>query len=633
MPLAPDLSGHALDARYELHELIGEGAFGRVYRGRDRRLDRPVAVKVIKPWWSEDPDWVLTFEREAQLLARVNDPGIVQIYDVGNAPEGTYYVAELVDGESLAERLSRGALPPWQACELATQLCLALAQAHAQGVVHRDVKPANVLISSGGRVKVGDFGVALLAEGSSDDALGTVVGTPRYMAPEQAEGRAPTPATDVYSVGVVLYEMFCGRPPFAGGSSVELALRHLQDPPPSLGGDVPAALERIVLRALAKQPEERYATAGAMAEALTRAARAEGEHGAVRSRRRGATGVATGPEARRPRSVRRLHTYDPSTDTAGDTAATAIQIARERGRGGRSHRNGTAGADDERGLPRTRIAPRLNPRRNVNPSGRRRTVALFAAVLAILLGMAVGAIVLAQPSTVRVPDLRGLGRAAATARADRGGLHTAFVSRFDQAPRGVAVAQHPGPGTEADRGAAIEVVLSAGPPPVKVPQLDGGTSTDAQTVLSSLGLHARITPVPAPGVGPGTVTHQSPAAATELVPGSTVSLSVAETPQWRMITSVDGDGPGRSVPFRIRGDRWRIVYSMGYDGMCTFIFFCSGPSARVATLAGGSPAKGFDLNEGHNQTQEFDSGPGVYQVAVSPGSDSAHWSMQIEDYY
>jgi hypothetical protein len=118
-----------------------------------------------------------------------------------------------------------------------------------------------------------------------------------------------------------------------------------------------------------------------------------------------------------------------------------------------------------------------------------------------------------------------------------------------------------------------------------------------------------------------------------LVPGATVSLSVAETPQWRTITSFNADGPGQSVPFRVRGTRWRIVYSMGYDGTCTFIFICSGPSAHVATLSGGSPADGFDLNEGQHQTQEFDSGAGEYQVAVSPGSDGAHWSMQIEDYY
>src|SRR5581483_8112208 len=189
MPYAPDLSGYALDGRYELHAVIGEGAFGRVYSGRDRRLERQVAIKLIKPWWAEDPEWVRSFEREAQLLARVSDPGIVQIFDVGHAPEGLYYVSELVEGESLAVRLRHGPLPAWEAAGIAEQLCRALGRAHAQSVVHRDVKPANILLSTDGQVKVGDFGVARLAEGSTDGASATIVGTPRYMAPEQAQGQ------------------------------------------------------------------------------------------------------------------------------------------------------------------------------------------------------------------------------------------------------------------------------------------------------------------------------------------------------------------------------------------------------------------------------------------------------------
>ena len=258
MPHAPDLSGCALDDRYELHAMIGEGAFGRVYEGLDRRLARPVAVKVIKPWWAEDPEWVATFERETRLLARVSDPGIVQIFDVGHAPEGLYYVSELVDGENLASRLRRGPSPAWEACGVAAQLCRALARAHAQRIVHRDVKPANILLSTDGRVKVGDFGVARLAEGSTDGTAATIVGTPRYMAPEQGRGRPTTPATDVYSVGVVLYEMLAGEPPFTGDSVVELALLHLQEPPPPLSARLPTALVEITQRALAKDPADRY---------------------------------------------------------------------------------------------------------------------------------------------------------------------------------------------------------------------------------------------------------------------------------------------------------------------------------------------------------------------------------------
>lgn len=322
MPAAPDLSGIALQDRYELHELIGEGTFGRVYRGRDRRLARAVAVKVIKPWWAEDPEWVKSFEREVQLLASISDPGIVQIFDVGVAAEGLYYVAELVHGESLAGRLQRGRLAPATARGIALQLCRALARAHAGRVVHRDVKPENVLISRDGRIKVGDFGVARLAKGSSDGAA-TIAGTPRYMAPEQARGGAISPATDVYGVGVVLYEMLAGHPPFDGHSAVELALRHVGDPPQPLPGAVPADLAEVVERALAKAPDERYRDGAEMAAALARC------------------------------GVRRV----------GDPAADAGELP-----GGGPHGE----------LPRrrrTRIGNPMSPRRNLNPPERRQRLA------------------------------------------------------------------------------------------------------------------------------------------------------------------------------------------------------------------------------------------------------------------
>ena len=328
MPQAPDLVGRALDGRYELHVVLGEGAFGRVYRGLDRRLGRAVAVKVIKPWWAEDSAWVERFQREAQLLARVNDPGVVQIFDIGHAEEGPYYVAELVEGESLAERLRRGPLPVAEARAVAEQLCRALASAHSQGVVHCDVKPANVLLAAGGKVKVGDFGVARLAEGTSQAPSATVAGTPRYMSPEQARGRPTTPATDVYSAGVVLYEMLAGEPPFVHGSPVELGLRHLQDLPPALPVRVPPALREVVERALAKDPSERYRDGSAMAAALRAAgssarpaARSADRSGQGRERQRvwrrrpgGRDGRARARPSRRPPTLRahRRWTLPPS---------------------------------------------------------------------------------------------------------------------------------------------------------------------------------------------------------------------------------------------------------------------------------------------------------------------------------
>jgi serine/threonine protein kinase len=668
MPHAPDLSGRALDGRYELHAVIGEGAFGRVYRGRDRRLARPVAVKVIKPWWAEDPDWVRSFEREAQLLARVNDPGIVQIFDVGYADEGLYYVAELVDGESLASRLRRGPLPPWDACEMAGQLCWALAQAHAQNVVHRDIKPANVLISARGRVKVGDFGVARLAEGSTDGAAATIVGTPRYMAPEQARGRPTTPATDVYGAGVVLYEMLAGRPPFLERSAVELALRHLHDPPPPLPQSTPPTLVDIVQCALQKDPARRYPDGGAMADALARAqasvvaargARPDPEPAAARSRPgpvntpsrpgRVATPPRSEPVATPPRSGR-VATLPPrwrgaprtvAAPTASASPATSASAATGSATAAtRVMSEDVAGTASTEWLEReldqitaTRVAPPMAPRRNLNPPARRRRGVAIACVGLILLGMVGGAILIGSHGRVRVPDLRGLRKASVTVKARAAKLHPAFSSRYDSAPKGIAIAQTPGPGTRVTDGGSIRVVLSAGPAPITLPQLVGGGATAATAALQHLGLRTEVTQVPAPGVAPGMVTHQSPAAGSALARHATVTLSVAETPRWRPLTSLAGDSDGRSVPFRIRGTQWRVVYGMGYEGLCTFIFICSGPSAQVVDLNHPADATKFDLNKGSDQTQVFKAGAGLYQISIQPGSDTARWSMEVEDYY
>jgi serine/threonine-protein kinase len=564
VPHAAVLSGRALDGRYELHAVIGEGTFGRVYRGHDRRLARPVAVKLIKPWWTEDPEWAQSFEREAQLMARVSDPGIVQIFDIGHADEGLYYVAELVDGESLADRLQRGPLEPAAALAIAAQLCRALAKAHAQRVVHRDIKPANVLISSEGRVKVGDFGIARLAEGSTDAAAGTVVGTPRYMAPEQARGRPTTPATDVYSAGIVLYEMLAGRPPFAERSAVELALRHVSDPPPPLPDGTPRSLVEIVDRALAKDPAARYQSGREMADAL-------------------------------------------------DAAQTAPARSRV-------------------GPNSTLVAPRRNPRRNVNPTESRRYRALLAVVLLVVVGI-VAAAVLTAGDGVRVPSLDGLSSAAASSKLKAVGLRAGFSRSYDSAPPGTVIAQRPGPGAHVGDGTRLGVTLSRGPRPVTVPALVGEVSGTAQATLRHLGLTAAVTQVPAPGGTPGLVVGQSPGSEARLPPHSTVALSVAETPRWRPLTSFAGSGGGSSVPFTIRGTRWQVVYKMAYDGSCTLLLFCSGPSAQVSELNSGANVTQFDLGEGTGQTRVVGSGPGTYQIRVTPGSDTARWSIAVDDYY
>ena len=632
MPHAPDLSGCALDDRYELHAVIGEGAFGRVYEGLDRRLERPVAVKVIKPWWADDPEWVATFERETRLLARVSDPGIVQIYDVGHAPEGLYYVSELVDGESLASRLRRGPLPAWDACGVAAQLCRALAGAHAQRIVHRDVKPANILISSDGRVKVGDFGVARLAEGSTDGTAASIVGTPRYMAPEQGRGRPTTPATDVYSAGVVLYEMLAGHPPFTANAVVELALLHLEEEPPPLSVHLPTPLVEIVNRALAKDPAQRYADGAEMAEAL------------LDARRRS----AGGRRARVSPSRARTSGHDPGRRLVGAGAGAGASAGPRTPAGPVSLWSGAPGRSSAPESPSmaptrvttprfpppppgptgTRRAPRMSPRRNVNPGARRRAAAAVGVVVALLAGMVAAAVLIGRTSHTHVPTLTRLSRGRALAAARRAHVKVHFDRAYAMAAAGTVIAQHPGAGTEVTSGSAVRLTLSRGPAPVHVVNTKGTAVSDAQQTLDRLHLRTTVRQVAAPGTKPGIVVGQDPARGTTRR-GTLVTLSVAEVPRWHTVTTFSGRGSG---PIQIRGGHWRIVYRMAFQGTCTWVLFCSGPGVRVTDTSGRYVA-GFGLSNGDQQVQNLSSGPGTYDVQVIPGADDATWSLSVQDNY
>jgi hypothetical protein len=250
----------------------------------------------------------------------------------------------------------------------------------------------------------------------------------------------------------------------------------------------------------------------------------------------------------------------------------------------------------------------------------------------LLAGMIVAAIVIGSTGHVRVPRLTGLKTAAVKAKARRLSLQPNFSHRYSKARKGTVIAQHPRVGTRLTDGSTIAVVLSQGPRPVKVPQLAGDSSTEAQAALTHIGLKTRTAQVAAPGVPAGTVTSQSPAPGAKLSPGSHVTLNVAEVPQWRPVASFSGSDATRTQEFRVHGRQWRVVYSMDYVGTCTFVLFCSGPSGQV-TRASGSYTKGFGLNDGGRQARVFQSGPGLYRLTVSPGDDTARWSMSVEDYY
>jgi serine/threonine protein kinase len=264
--------GDTIAGRYEVQELVGTGGMSSVYKAHDTLLERNVALKILHDQYTTDDDFVERFRREARAVARLSHPNIVTVIDRGEDGGKQFIVFEYIDGENLKERLVRsGRLPVRDALELALQVARALAFAHEQGLVHRDVKPQNVLLNGDGRAKVTDFGIARSLDVDGVTQTGTVLGTSNYIAPEQASGRRVDQQTDVYSLGVVLYELLAGDVPFPGENFVAVALKHVNEPPPSLldvRRDVPVRVANAVDRALAKDPAKRFESMEAFAAEL-----------------------------------------------------------------------------------------------------------------------------------------------------------------------------------------------------------------------------------------------------------------------------------------------------------------------------------------------------------------------------
>ncbi len=269
-------TGSGAEPRYRFESRIATGGMGEVWRATDTVLGREVAVKVLKHEYADDPEFRSRFSSEARHAASLHHPGVASVFDAGELPDDDgsghprpYLVMELVPGQPLSALLRGGeAMPADTASDLIAQAADAVAAAHAMGIVHRDIKPGNLLVTPQGQVKITDFGIARAADVAGITQTGQVLGTPAYLAPEQAEGREATAASDVYALGVVLYECLAGQRPFVRDSAVSTALAHLRDDPPPLPAGVPDQLRRVVATALAKDPAERFASMAAMADAL-----------------------------------------------------------------------------------------------------------------------------------------------------------------------------------------------------------------------------------------------------------------------------------------------------------------------------------------------------------------------------
>jgi beta-lactam-binding protein with PASTA domain/predicted Ser/Thr protein kinase len=490
--------GTLIDRRYRVISRIGSGGMADVYCCEDLQLGRQVAVKLLHERFAEDEEFVERFRREASSAASLSHPNIVGVFDRGEW-DGTYYIAmEYLEGRSLKALIrAEGPLPPSRAIELTMQVLGAARSAHQRGVIHRDLKPHNVIVDAEGRVKVTDFGIAR-AGVSEITETGSIMGTVEYLSPEQAQGHAVGPRSDLYSIGVVLYELLTARLPFSGDSAVTIALKQISElpvPPSAYNRAVSAELDAIVLAALAKDPEHRYQDADAFLAAL---------------------------DAERERL--RWPASDRTAEFAAPVAAAHEQPVSEAG---------SWDAPAPAPAPSTEIAS--------GPGGRR--VAwpwIAAAVLGVVVVVLVLVLASSPAAKVVVPKVVGATEASALSVLQRAGFDPVPSLVTTKSPTGIVIGQSPTFGTRAKKGSIVQITVSEGPGTATVPNVVGDGRLAAKAALTKAGLLPIETMLPSASVALNHVISTNPAARTAVPAGSSVAVDISSGPQQAAVPNVIG---------------------------------------------------------------------------------------------
>ncbi|MFG1927490.1 Stk1 family PASTA domain-containing Ser/Thr kinase [Cryptosporangium sp. NPDC048952] len=483
--------------RYEIGHVLGYGGMAEVHMGRDHRLGRDVAIKVLRSDLARDPGFQARFRREAQNAAALNHPAIVSVYDTGedhSSRDGVavpYIVMEYVEGHTLKEVLTaEGRLVPQRALEIVADVCAALDFSHRHGIIHRDIKPGNVMLTPQGAVKVMDFGIAraITSASSQMTATSAVIGTAQYLSPEQARGETVDARSDVYSTGCLLYELMVGEPPFTGDNPVSVAYQHVREdpiPPSQRNPEVSAVIDSIVLKSMAKNPAQRYQSAGEMRADLLRAAAGRP--------------VAAGP----------IPAGNERTAVLGGGGATRVVPSA----GGYSTSVGTAVG---------------------NGAGRRRGATVAVGILAVVALIAVVAFAASKlggggGTDVTVSDVVGANQVSATRELQGQGLKVSpRTVPSDVGQKGKVVEQNPAAGETAKQGDTVEISIGGGPGEVDVPDLKGLDEDGAKQRLEQAKLQYKIEDDEESDLPEGKVTRQNPAAGKKLPENGTVTVYISK---------------------------------------------------------------------------------------------------------